>query len=106
LCAASGWIVVRNLRQGSGPPFIRKLELGRVLSVLAPSAVYVASLFWIGVYVASVLFLIGFMHQLGKYPWRKALPVSIAIVGGLFALFELWFKVPLPKGPLEEWLGL
>jgi hypothetical protein len=23
-----------------------------------------------------------------------------------FLLFEGWFKVPLPKGPLEAWLGL
>jgi hypothetical protein len=24
----------------------------------------------------------------------------------LYSLFEVWFKVPLPKGPLESWLGL
>jgi hypothetical protein len=23
-----------------------------------------------------------------------------------YGLFEVWFKVPLPKGPLEAWLGL
>jgi len=23
----------------------------------------------------------------------------------LFLLFEIWFLVPLPKGPLEEFLG-
>jgi hypothetical protein len=23
-----------------------------------------------------------------------------------FVLFEVWFKLPLPKGPLEAWLGL
>jgi putative tricarboxylic transport membrane protein len=106
LCASSGWVGLRNLRKGSGRPFVGKLELGRVLSVLLPSAVYVASLFWLGIYVASALFLIGFMHYLGKYAWARAVPVSIVIVACFFALFELWFKVPLPKGPLEAWLGL
>jgi hypothetical protein len=23
----------------------------------------------------------------------------------LFMVFELWFLVPMPKGPLESWLG-
>jgi hypothetical protein len=23
-----------------------------------------------------------------------------------YAIFEKWFKVPLPKGPLESWFGL
>jgi hypothetical protein len=23
-----------------------------------------------------------------------------------FVIFEIWFKVPLPKGPVEGWLGL
>jgi hypothetical protein len=22
-----------------------------------------------------------------------------------FLLFEVWFKIPLPKGPVESWLG-
>jgi hypothetical protein len=22
-----------------------------------------------------------------------------------FVIFEQWFLVPMPKGPLEEWLG-
>jgi putative tricarboxylic transport membrane protein len=106
LCAASGWIVLRNLRKGSGPAFVGKLELRRVLTVLLPSAAYVAGLFWLGMYVASTIFLIGFMHYLGKFSWLRAVPVSIAVVACLFALFELWFKVPLPKGPLEAWLDI
>jgi hypothetical protein len=23
----------------------------------------------------------------------------------LFLMFEVWFLVPLPKGPIEQWLG-
>jgi len=27
------------------------------------------------------------------------------IAVALFLMFERWFLVPLPKGPLEAWLG-
>jgi len=27
-------------------------------------------------------------------------------VVAFYLVFEIWFKVPLPKGPLESWLGL
>jgi len=41
-------------------------------------------------------------HDLArKYSWVKAVPVAIAVNLALFLLFEVWFKVPLPKGPIE-----
>jgi putative tricarboxylic transport membrane protein len=106
LCAASGWVALRHVRLGSGPAFINRLELGRVLAVSIPSMVFVAGMFWLGIYVAAALFLIGFVHFLGKYSWLKAVGLGSAVVVGLFALFELWLAVPLPKGPLEAWLGI
>jgi hypothetical protein len=41
----------------------------------------------------------------GKYRWWVAAIIAIAICVGLFFMFEVWFLVPLPKGPLESWLG-
>jgi hypothetical protein len=23
-----------------------------------------------------------------------------------YVIFEIWFKVPLPKGPFESWIGV
>ena len=31
--------------------------------------------------------------------------VSVAVPGALFALFEIWFLLPLPKGPIEALFG-
>ena len=66
-----------------------------------------ASMPWIGIYVASALLIAGFMRWLGRYRlaadrWRSrsALPVLT------YFTFEKWFLVPLPKGPLEDMLGL
>ena len=45
------------------------------------------------------------MYWLGKYPIQKILPVAILIPLALFVMFEIWFLVPLPKGPVEAMLG-
>jgi hypothetical protein len=46
------------------------------------------------------------MRWLGKYPWWKVAVVSVGTMVAFFLIFEVWFLVPLPKGPLEEMLGL
>jgi hypothetical protein len=74
--------------------------------VLVPSAVFVAVIPWTGLYVAATAFTAYFMHRLGGYRWWKALASSVATGLVLFVLFEIWFLVPLPKGPLERWLGV
>jgi hypothetical protein len=60
----------------------------------------------LGIYVASTIFIALFMKWLGKYAWPMTLGVSVAVPVVFFLLFEVWFKVPLPKGPLEAALGL
>jgi len=32
--------------------------------------------------------------------------VSVGVSVAFFLIFEIWFSVPLPKGPLESALGL
>ena len=59
----------------------------------------------IGIYVAGALFIAFFMWRLGKYPLHIAAPVSVLIPVALFFLFEVWFLISLPKGPLETALG-
>jgi hypothetical protein len=46
------------------------------------------------------------MRWLGKYPWWKVAAVSIGTIVVFYLVFEIWFKVPLPKGPVESLLGL
>jgi hypothetical protein len=76
-----------------------------VAKLLVPTIVYVGAIELIGIYVASVLYLAYFMRMLGRYGILPVVAVSIAIPAALFSLFEVWFLVPLPKGPLEEFLG-
>lgn len=80
-------------------------QLRQVLSVLVPTTIYVALVPWIGIYVASVLLIAVFMKWLGRYGWGMVAAVSIGVPLVTFVVFEKWFLVPLPKGPLETALG-
>jgi hypothetical protein len=86
--------------------FVEVGQLKLVLTVLVPSAIFAAAVTWIGIYAAAALFIGFFMRWLGKYAWWKVVAVSVVTVAVFYVVFEFWFKVPLPKGPLESWVGL
>ena len=96
-------LLIPDARNGT---FVQVGQLKLVLAVLVPTAVYVTLVTWIGIYVSSVLFIAFFMRWLGKYRWWKVAAVSVGVAVVFFLIFELWFQVPLPKGPLEALLGL
>jgi putative tricarboxylic transport membrane protein len=81
-------------------------QLRQVMAVVIPTAVYVLVIPYTGIYVASVVLIVGFMMWLGKYKLPISLAVGIGVPIALFLMFEKWFLVPLPKGPLEAMLGL
>jgi len=108
LAGAGLWIAGKTLlkwRALAGKPFVSWVELKLVLTMLVPTLVYVALLAFIGIYLASALYIGSFMIWQGKYRWLPTVLVSLGVPVALFLLFEVWFLVPLPKGPLEHWLG-
>jgi len=89
--------------------FVERGQLRMILVVMIPSTIYVALItnpwFELGIYVASAIFIAFFMRYLAKYSWPKILAVSIGTNFAFFLMFEIWFKVPLPKGFIETALG-
>jgi hypothetical protein len=81
--------------------FVDRLQLKRVLSVLWPAAVYVLAIMFLGLYVASAVYIALFMIVLGKYSPLKSLLVAVGVNTLFFLMFEVWFKVPLYKGSLD-----
>ena len=91
--------------------FVEVGQLKMVLTVLVPTAVYAFLIggvggYRLGIYLASTLFIAFFMRWLGKYAWWKVAVVSVGAAVVFYLIFEKWFLVPLPKGPLENLLGL
>jgi hypothetical protein len=75
------------------------------MSMLVPTAIYVALIPWIGIYVASMLLIAVFMRWLGRYGWGMIAAIAVGVPVVTFIIFEKWFLVPLPKGLIEELLG-
>jgi len=107
LCAASAWtlLMAAFTKRAASEMFVSRKKLRLVLSVFFPSLVYVIAIYFIGIYVASALFIGAFMYWHGRFPWIKIIPVSLIVPVSMFLMFELWFMVPLPKGPLEALFG-
>ncbi len=108
ICVASALNLLRGIRL-SGPqnrPFVGVAQLKLVLAVVVPTAIYVGVVGWLGLYVSAALFIAYFMRTLGGFAWWKIVAVSLGNSIVFYLLFETWFKVPLPKGPIEKLLGL
>jgi len=108
ICIASAvnMVAALRLRGEANRTFVETGQLTLVLVVLVPAAIYVALIGWLGIYITSAVFIAFFMRWLGKYAWWKVAAVSIGTAVVFYLIFEVWFLVPLPKGPLEEALGL
>jgi hypothetical protein len=89
--------------------FVEWGQLKMILTVMVPSFVYVAAIdnpwYGLGFYSTSAVFIAFFMKLLGKYSWLKIILVSVGTMVAFFIMFEIWFSVPLPKGPLEAAFG-
>jgi hypothetical protein len=89
----------------AGELFAEWRQLAKVMAMLVPTAIYVALIPWIGIYVASVLLIAAFMRGLGRYGWSMVAAVALGVPVATFLVFERWFLLPLPKGPIEAYLG-
>ncbi len=98
--------VVRALAISPARQFAEWSQLAEVRKVVIPMAIYVSAVPWLGIYLSSALLIAGFMRWLGRYGWLLTLCISVALPILTYVTFERWFLVPLPKGPIEDWLGL
>jgi hypothetical protein len=102
LCLASAGIFFQAAisKKRDRRAFVDREQLVRILSVLLPAIVYVLAIVFVGMYVASAVYIAAFMVYLGKYPAWKAALIGVVVSASFFAMFEVWFKVPLYKGTL------
>jgi hypothetical protein len=109
LCISAAGILYQALLSKSrrGGVFVTYEQVKQVMTVLVPAAVYVLAVQLLGIYVASAIYIAGFMVFLGKYSWAKSAAVGIGVCVLFFLMFEVWFKVPLYKGALKplDFLG-
>ena len=98
-------VMVQAYRRADDQPFVTREQFSSVLKVLWPATAMVLLTHFVGLYVAGALYTGFYMKWVGRHSWLASITLSIGISVFCFAVFELWFLVPMPKGPLENWLG-
>ena len=104
-------LFLQALRIRSEEPFVTREQFIPVLKVLGPLAGFVLITDppgpWsgLGLYVAAGLYLGFYMRWVGRHDWRTVVALATSIPVITFLIFETWFLVPMPKGPVESWFG-
>lgn len=97
--------LISALRLKKSESFVSRPKLKLVMAIFLPCLVYLAVMQVLGLYVSSAAFIAVFMRWQGKFSIVKSVVTGLGTSGALFLMFEIWFKVPLLKGPLEAALG-
>jgi putative tricarboxylic transport membrane protein len=105
LVIVCGVILVQAALDHRGKSFVSREQLNSVLKVLWPATAAVALMHFVGLYVASALYMGFYMRWVGRHSWVAVVAIALGIPIASFLVFEKWFLVPMPKGPLEQWLG-
>ena len=105
LLACCAGIIVQALRRADRRPFVTREAVAPVLKVFVPATLFVVLIQLIGLYVASTLYMGVYMRWIGRHSWLAVVAWSVGFSVATFLVFETWFLVPMPKGPVEAWLG-
>jgi hypothetical protein len=107
ILASVGNAVLSVVRmRGSGEVFIEREQLLRIAGFVAPMVIFVVVTVFLGLYVGVTLYLFYSAWRQGKYNPVLSLGLGAGFAVALYVVFEILFKVPLHKGPLEQMLGI
>jgi putative tricarboxylic transport membrane protein len=98
-------IAIQAMRRAAAGSFVTREQIGPVAKVLGPAVGFVVLTGVIGLYVASALYMAVYMRWIGRHRWATVAMIAVGLPLITFFVFEKWFLVPMPKGPLEQWLG-
>ena len=93
-------------RAGAGEVFATREQIGRSLSLFLPTLAMVVAMGFLGVYLTAAVYLAYMARRHGHLAWAKAVALGVFGTVFFFLVFELWFGVPLAKGPIERALGI
>ena len=105
LIVVAGVIFARAWFRSPERAFVERAQLVSVLKVLGPATAWVIVMQFIGLYVAAAVYTAFYMRWIGRHSWFLVVPIAVGVPVLTFFVFETWFLVPMPKGPLEAWLG-
>jgi putative tricarboxylic transport membrane protein len=111
LVAIGAALFVQALIRPAARPFTKGRQIVPVFQVMGPLAGFIVLTDppgpWsgLGLYVAAAFYMGFYMRWVGRHDWPMVVAISVVVPVVAFVVFEQWFLVPMPKGPVETWLG-
>ena len=98
-------IIIRQAIRGTASVkgdkrFVLPGGLRPVITVFVPAALMVVLTEIVGLYIAAMIYLIGYIRWIGGYRWTTVLPIGILIPVAFYIVFDRIFLIPLPMGLL------
>lgn len=87
-------------------PFLDGERARRLGIFIAALLAFVVVTLTLGIYVGSILYITWSAWRQGGYRLPLALGTGVGFAVALYAIFEVIFKIPLLKGPIEPLLGI
>jgi len=106
VAASAGNLFVAWRKRVDHRVFVEAGQGRRVAAFGVPLLGFVALSLTLGFYVATAIYLGGVMRVQGRYRWLSCVAVALGTAAFFYLVLEVWFKVPLLKGPLEALLRL
>jgi hypothetical protein len=100
-----GLIAAYLSRKEAAETFVTRAQARRVLAVFVPTLLFCVVTQFLGIYVASLVLIAGFMRLVGKIALWKSVLTAFVFTAIMFVTFDIAFDVIMPKGPLERTLG-
>ena len=103
IAVAGCLVVIRQAMKGTSSvkgnkPFVPSGGMKPVLTVFVPACGMILLTEVVGLYVAAMIYLAGYIRIVGEYRWRTVLLVSIPIPLIFYWVFEKIFLIPMPAG--------
>jgi hypothetical protein len=92
--------------RGAAQSFLRVGEGRRVASLFLPLLAFLATVYFLGLYVPTWIYIGAVMRWQGRYSSFLSLAVASGTIVAMVLIFELWFQIPLLKGPIEAMFGI
>ena len=90
------------LPQAAEGAFAGRESVISVLKLVVPMVIYAFSFQWLGFYIATAAYMGFFSAYVGRYRWYAILAVAIVTPLAIYLLFEVGFKLLLPKSIFYE----
>lgn len=96
-------IVIRQAMKGTSSlkgtkRFVEAGGMKPIMIVIIPAVLMILLTEVIGLYLAAIIYLVGYIKWAGNHSWRTSLLIGIVVPLASYLVFDKFFLIPMPMG--------